>query len=65
MLRQKASPLYGDVGLQYRMWAGSPFWLLEFRGGPKHFGNLIDPWLKDRNFTNSITEIKFITVNVY
>ena len=55
MMRQKATAGYRDVGLQYGMWARSAFKRVEFRGGRKYFGNLLDPWLKQCNFTNIIT----------
>ena len=55
MMRQKATAVYRDVGLRYRMWVRSPFWRLEFGGGPKFFGNSVDPWLKYCNFKNIIT----------
>jgi len=41
MMRQKATGVYRDVGLQYRMWARSLFWYLVFRGGCKYFWNLL------------------------
>jgi hypothetical protein len=55
MMRQKATAVYRDVGLLYRMWVRSPFWCVDFRGGPKFFGSLVDPWLKHCKFTNIIT----------
>jgi len=61
-MRQKATAVNRDVGLQYRMWVRSPLWRVDFRGGPKIFGNFVDPWLKHCNFTNIITLSKIIYV---